>query len=113
MNDCQLDRLRRLKIMFPRGLRPYVKGLLARVGVSKFKFAEELNYWRQRFRNGEWILKGYYEECLLLLAGESTQDFIAGKTVADFGCGPRGSLSWATRAKNRIGIDVLADLYSE
>ena len=31
-----------------------------------------------------------------------------GKIVADFGCGPRGSLCWAIEAKKRIGIDILA-----
>jgi SAM-dependent methyltransferase len=102
-----------LKIFLPRQLRPFVKGLLARVGFGAFKYTEELNYWRQRFQNGTWILEDYYEERLLALAKESSQDFLAGKVVADLGCGPRGSLNWATRARLRIGIDVLSDLYSE
>ena len=34
------------------------------------------------------------------------------KIVADFGCGPLGSLCWATSARLRIGIDVLAAEYA-
>ncbi|MGH8247326.1 MAG: class I SAM-dependent methyltransferase, partial [Gammaproteobacteria bacterium] len=39
------------------------------------------------------------------------QSFLEDKVVADFGCGPRGSLCWATQARERIGIDVLAEAY--
>jgi SAM-dependent methyltransferase len=38
---------------------------------------------------------------------------LRGKVVADFGCGPRGSLVWATSPSLRIGIDVLADRYAD
>ena len=47
------------------------------------------------------------------LAKEESHQFLEGKVVADFGCGPRGSLCWATSARCRIGIDVLADSYME
>jgi len=47
------------------------------------------------------------------MAGESADDFLKGKIVADFGCGPRGSLVWARSALLRIGIDVLADRYAD
>ena len=46
---------------------------------------------------------------MLAMAEEPTADFLAGKIVAAFGCGPRGSLVWAPNALLRIGIDVLAD----
>ena len=48
---------------------------------------------------------------MLAMADEPDDTFLAGKVVADFGCGPRGSLCWATQAKERIGIDILADKY--
>lgn len=38
---------------------------------------------------------------------------LAGKIVADFGCGPQGSLCWAGSARLRIGIDILANSYME
>ncbi len=34
-----------------------------------------------------------------------------GKRVLDLGCGPRGSLEWAERAAERVGLDPLADEY--
>jgi len=45
------------------------------------------------------------------VAGEPDAAFVCDKVIADFGCGPRGSLCWATGAKRRIGIDVLAAAY--
>lgn len=50
---------------------------------------------------------------MLGMAEEGSGDFLAGKIVADFGCGPRGSLAWARCAALRIGIDVLADRYAD
>ncbi len=35
------------------------------------------------------------------------------KVLLDFGCGPRGSLTWANMAKRRIGANVLAQSYLE
>jgi SAM-dependent methyltransferase len=60
-----------------------------------------------RFQNS------YYERLMLEMAGEPNAHFLAGKVVADFGCGPRGSLVWASTACVRIGIDVLADRYAD
>jgi ubiquinone/menaquinone biosynthesis C-methylase UbiE len=37
--------------------------------------------------------------------------FYAGKRILDIGCGPRGSLEWATNAAERVGLDPLADSY--
>jgi SAM-dependent methyltransferase len=50
---------------------------------------------------------------MLGMAEEPDSSFLAGRIVADFGCGPRGSLAWATDAALRIGIDVLADRYCD
>jgi ubiquinone/menaquinone biosynthesis C-methylase UbiE len=37
--------------------------------------------------------------------------FYSGKRILDIGCGPRGSLEWATAASGRVGLDPLADDY--
>jgi ubiquinone/menaquinone biosynthesis C-methylase UbiE len=37
--------------------------------------------------------------------------FYRGKRILDVGCGPRGSLEWASMAAERIGIDPLANDY--
>ena len=48
---------------------------------------------------------------MLAIAEEENEDYVAGKVIADFGCGPRGTLCWATGAERRMGIDVLANAY--
>ncbi|MCK5051140.1 MAG: methyltransferase domain-containing protein [Candidatus Cloacimonetes bacterium] len=73
-----------------------------------------LSFWRSRFK----IDKGkfsnsHYKRLMLAMAEEPNNNFLQGKIVADFGCGPRGSLVWASSALLRIGIDVLADRYAE
>ena len=78
------------------------------------KNVAELSYWRSRSE----IDKGkfnnsHYEKRMLAMAEESSDNFLKGKIVADFGCGPRGSLVWAHTALLRIGIDVLADRYAD
>ena len=50
---------------------------------------------------------------MLAMAEEPDDNFLKGKIVADFGCGPRSSLFWASSASLKIGIDVLADRYAD
>jgi ubiquinone/menaquinone biosynthesis C-methylase UbiE len=40
-----------------------------------------------------------------------TRDDYRGKSVLDIGCGPMGSLEWADIARERVGLDPLADHY--
>jgi SAM-dependent methyltransferase len=78
------------------------------------KGAEELGFWKREYeREGGRFQNSWYERNMLAMAGEPDGSFLAGKIVADFGCGPRGSLEWATAAKERIGIDVLASAYQQ
>ncbi len=76
------------------------------------KSNSELSFWKGKHNkeNGT-LTNAHYEKILLGMAGESSGEFLKGKIVADFGCGPRGSLAWAKSAQLRIGIDVLADSY--
>ena len=76
------------------------------------KHNAELSFWINRFKTNKGkFFNSHYERLMLAMAEESTQDFLKGKIVADFGCGPAGSLCWAESALLRIGIDVLADQY--
>jgi SAM-dependent methyltransferase len=78
------------------------------------KHDAELSFWRSRFETDNGRFKNsHYERLMLAMAEETTDDFLKGKVVADFGCGPRGSLVWAGSALLRIGIDVLADRYAD
>jgi SAM-dependent methyltransferase len=114
----RLGRVRRLKV----GGRALLKRLPEPVKVPlrrvRGKRNEELAFWREQFveSGGQFTSAqtiGYYERLMLGMAEEPTADFLAGKIVADFGCGPRGTLVWARDALLRIGIDVLADRYAD
>jgi SAM-dependent methyltransferase len=110
-STMRLSVIRRAGVLIPQELRPIAKGAL-RIFPSLFKYQEEINFWRALWRAGKFE-NDYYEKTMLAIAAESNSAFLTGKIVADFGCGPKGSLCWATFAKMRIGIDVLADAYSQ
>ena len=70
----------------------------------------ELEYWSaQKESEGDlrntWF-EGFYASHFGLTRGDYTD-----KRVLDIGCGPRGSLEWATTAAERVGVDPLADDY--
>lgn len=76
------------------------------------KSISELNYWKKIYENeGGHFENDHYRDLMLAIAEERDDSFMRGKIVADFGCGPRGSLAWTTEPKVKIGIDVLADQY--
>ena len=72
----------------------------------------ELNFWRKKYRaESNNFQNSHYRPLMLAMAAETDENFIRNKIIADFGCGPRGSLVWAKEALMRIGIDVLVDKY--
>lgn len=76
------------------------------------KLSYELRYWRECYmKEGCKLRNDFYEELMLSISDEASDAFLDGKVVADFGCGPRGSLVWVKGAAMRIGIDVLAQRY--
>lgn len=76
------------------------------------KHGAELAYWKERFAQDHGrFSNSHYQRIMLAMAQEPDDAFLAGKIVADFGCGPRGSLEWANSAKLRLGIDVLVEQY--
>jgi len=78
------------------------------------KSVAELSFWQSRLEIDKGKFKNsHYEKLMLAMAEESSDNFLKGKIVADFGCGPRGSLVWAHSAILRIGIDALADRYAD
>jgi SAM-dependent methyltransferase len=84
-----------------------------RFGTKRIKYARETDYWQSVWEsNGGSFQNHWYRDIFLAMAGEADDTFCSNKIVADFGCGPQGSLCWATGARARIGIDVLADFYS-
>lgn len=78
------------------------------------KHSHELKYWKERFSlEGGQLKNDFYARLMLSISNEENDDFLQGKIVGDFGCGPRGSLVWAPHASLRVGIDVLATKYLE
>jgi SAM-dependent methyltransferase len=77
------------------------------------KGREELLYWKTVPQPDPVARDDYYRRYLLGIAGQTDDSYVAGKVIADFGCGPMGSLTWARSAIARIGIDVLSDLYAD
>lgn len=92
----------------------YVKTrrMMKQFGLANPKHAREMGYWVEcHSEDGGHFINSWYERLMLAIAGEENASFVENRVIADFGCGPRGSLCWATGAKRRIGIDVLASAY--
>lgn len=70
----------------------------------------ELAYWRFKKRKEGTLTHHHYEAFFTDHFGLS-RDFYQGKRVLDLGCGPRGSLEWATMTAERIGLDPLVHEY--
>ena len=94
--------------MVPASVRGQLRPIQA---LFEKKHDAEFTFWKRRLKTEGTFDNAHFRQLMLAMAEESTDDFLRGKVVADFGCGPRGSLVWATPASLRIGIDVLADRY--
>jgi SAM-dependent methyltransferase len=70
----------------------------------------ELAYWRYRKSQEGTLRHDHYEWAFTTYFGLERAAY-AGRRVLDVGCGPRGSLEWATMAAERVGVDPLADAY--
>ena len=70
----------------------------------------ELAYWSERKDIEGTLLNGWFEGFYTDHFGLGRDDY-RDKRVLDIGCGPRGSLEWATMARERVGVDPLADEY--
>lgn len=86
------------------------KVCLAVYGPKTLKSLNEMLFWRfKKMKEGRFT-NHHYEEFFTRFFGLSTSDY-QNKIVLDIGCGPRGSLEWATMTKRRIGLDPLANKY--
>ncbi len=83
---------------------------MSRLFPVRWKEYNELAYWKERKAEEGELSNDHYREFYTDHFGLDA-DFYAGKVIMDIGCGPRGSLTWATTAKRRIGLDPLAEEY--
>ncbi len=92
-------------------LNSILSQLYSRLPLDKYR--SELAYWRFRHvLEGGRFRNDHFRRLMLGMAGESNEDFLKDKCVADFGCGPRGSLAWIRQPCRKIGLDVLAERYT-
>ena len=91
--------------------RSLIRGLRGR-GRARSKEDAELGYWRGRAAVEGTLGHAHYAS-VFTEHFELTPAFFEGKRVLDVGCGPRGSLEWASGAAERVGLDPLVDRYRE
>lgn len=91
-------------------IRRTMVALAAGIAGVRFKRWNELHYWKARKKSEGDLSALHYQRFYTDHFGLH-ESFYADKTVLDIGCGPRGSLEWATMAKRRIGLDPLAGEY--
>jgi ubiquinone/menaquinone biosynthesis C-methylase UbiE len=70
----------------------------------------EFSYWQAKQSQEGTLTNDHFERYYTSHFGLSHDDY-RGKRVLDIGCGPRGSLEWATMASERVGLDPLAERY--
>ncbi|MDP2721118.1 MAG: class I SAM-dependent methyltransferase [Bacteroidales bacterium] len=78
--------------------------------LSSFKEFVEISFWKYKKLTEGNLSNGHYQHFYTNFF-YLPESFYNGKRILDIGCGPRGSLEWATMAEERIGIDPLADKY--
>jgi len=74
------------------------------------KYFFETAFWSwNRIRKGR--LTNAHYEFLYTTHFDLDRAFYAGKRILDIGCGPRGSLEWASEAAECVGLDPLVPTY--
>jgi hypothetical protein len=84
--------------------KPVVKAFVFARNRMRSKDRHELDFWRSRYKiDGGVFVNSHFEKCMLQMAEEKDDSFLAGKVVADFGCGPKGQsgLGKIGKIKNR------------
>ncbi len=84
---------------------------LARVW-QRLGLRAQRRYWRL-VKEEEGVLENDHFEHVFTTHFGLLPSFYAGKKLLDVGCGPRGSLEWATMAAERVGLDPLVETYRE
>ena len=77
---------------------------------SLSKLDSELAFWERRLQQQGRLSNDHFEYFYTTHFGLD-KAFYRGKKILDIGCGPRGSLEWASEAGLRLGIDPLAEAY--
>jgi len=81
-----------------------------RVGVA-IKHMQEMAFWKDRHAADSGELRNAHYRYFYTSYFDIDVEEYRGRSILDIGCGPRGSLEWANCAKERVGLDPLADRY--
>jgi len=99
---------------YPRKISSTIINLFAKIFSTfspiRWKRYNELSYWKGR-KNAECLLSNDHYKHFYTTHFELDESFYKDKVILDIGCGPRGSLEWASMASRRIGLDPLANEY--
>lgn len=85
--------------------------ILRRFGFNP-KGIYEYAYWKSRQIEEGTLGNDFYESMFTDAVGLD-REFYAGKSILDVGCGPRGSLEWASHSDERVGLDPLVSRYQK
>ena len=77
-----------------------------------YKRYNELRYWKKQYYQEKCFSNDHYKKYYTKYINMEESAY-KNKNILDVGCGPRGSLEWATMSNKRIGIDPLAEKYLE
>ncbi|MBN1870932.1 MAG: class I SAM-dependent methyltransferase [Candidatus Omnitrophica bacterium] len=91
-------------------IRELLKHINRKLFPVKFKEAHELAYWKGCLEK-EGVLSNDHYKYFYLEFFDLEEEFYRNKCILDIGCGPRGSLEWASMAHERVGLDPLAKEY--
>jgi len=80
------------------------------VAQTRLKEWKELRYWRKKQAQEVDLSNDHYAWFYTECFGLGLADY-RDHRLLDVGCGPRGSLEWATTAAEAVGVDPLADQY--
>jgi ubiquinone/menaquinone biosynthesis C-methylase UbiE len=80
--------------------------------TDRKKRKAELGYWELQSAKDADLSADHYEFFYTDHFDLGAEDY-ADVRVLDIGCGPRGSLNWATMTDQRVGLDPLVEKYSE
>lgn len=82
----------------------------SRICPTSYKEHAELAFWKGKVAE-ETLLRNEHYEVPYTQFFNLEKEFYRDKRILDIGCGPRGSLEWASMAAERVGLDPLANEY--
>lgn len=98
-------------IQFAKAGVDLILAALSRKPTEKKRKAE-LGYWKLKMAKQGELSSDHYEYFFTDHFDLDSGDY-EGKRVLDIGCGPRGSLDWATMTEQNVGLDPLINEYED